>query len=182
MSIIDLSTGTRMDLANPSLESISITDIANSLSKICRFTGHSTKFYSVAEHCVRASHIPKGYEAQFATLMHDAHEAFCGDVSSPLKALLPDYKTVEAKLQQIVRERYAISHENDDIVRTCDLKMLATEKRDLMANSHTYWDILKHVEPLTVAITPWDHALAKKMFLRRFNELNDQREQALVAA
>jgi uncharacterized protein len=182
MSTIDLSTGTKIDLANPSLESVSIVDIASSLSKICRFTGHSTDFYSVAQHSVLASHICRGYEAQFAVLMHDAHEAFCGDVSSPLKAMLTDYQAIEKRLQKLVQDRFNIGHENDDLVRVCDLKMLATEKRDLLANSHTFWEVLKNVEPLSLRIIPWDHALAKKMFLRRFNELNEQREQALLAS
>ena len=46
-------TGKKFYPAVPDLELISIIDIAHALSMICRYAGHCTKFYSVAEHSVR---------------------------------------------------------------------------------------------------------------------------------
>jgi uncharacterized protein len=183
MTIIHTGTGTHFDLANPSLESININDIANGLSKLCRFTGHSSAFYSVAEHCYRASYIPRNRKAQFAALMHDAHEAYVGDVSSPLKELLPDYKLVEQRIWDVVHACFNVSrdHETQNIVLDADLRMLATEKRDLLPGVHTYWPILKDVNPMPGTLVPMDHRLAKKCFMRRFDELSQPDAMEMAA-
>lgn len=70
-------------------EAIDIRDIAHSLSHLCRFTGHTNLFYSVAQHCLLvAEKIPGGPEEKLAALLHDAAEAYVGDLSSPLKKWL----------------------------------------------------------------------------------------------
>lgn len=76
-----------IDLENPRVEQIDIRDIAHSLSLINRFTGHTRTPYSVAEHCVIGSEIIRG-EFALEFLLHDAHEAYLGDVSGPLKGIL----------------------------------------------------------------------------------------------
>ncbi len=57
-------------------DDIDINDIAVSLSNICRFAGHLSHFYSVAQHAVLCSQlVPQ--EFAFEALMHDATEAYC---------------------------------------------------------------------------------------------------------
>src|SRR5687768_6677184 len=76
-----------------------IEDIANNLSKICRFTGSVDKFYSVGQHSVIVSHVVPPEQA-LAGLMHDASEAFMSDLNSPLKALMKAYKALEKKVEK----------------------------------------------------------------------------------
>lgn len=92
-----LLSGEYFDLAEPEACAFQVSDIAHALGNICRFTGHTQRFYSVAEHSVICSHMVPPEDAM-AALMHDAAEAFIGDVSSPLKSLLPDYKAVEQRV------------------------------------------------------------------------------------
>lgn len=77
----------RFDKIDP--EAIDIRDIAHALSHLCRFTGHTNLFYSVAQHCLLVSDkIPGGPEVKLAALLHDAAEAYVADLSTPLKKWL----------------------------------------------------------------------------------------------
>lgn len=81
-----------VDLADPQPSDVNIPLIALSLSRQCRFNGCTTRFYSVAEHCCRlatlAANRGHGAEVQLWALLHDAHEAYTGDVTRPLQRML----------------------------------------------------------------------------------------------
>ena len=87
-----MNSGLRVDLLDPDVASIDILDIAHGLSNICRFTGQTSVFYSVAEHCMHVSSIVEARTGDpyltLGGLLHDAHEAYTGDISSPMKAAL----------------------------------------------------------------------------------------------
>ena len=72
---IQVHSGGRFFPLEPDLDDISITDIAHSLSMVCRYGGHCLRFYSVAEHCVLLSHTVDPEFARWA-LLHDAAEAY----------------------------------------------------------------------------------------------------------
>lgn len=84
-----MRSGLRVDLLDPDERSIDIRDISHGLSNICRFTGQTSTFYSVAEHCMHVSSIVKARTGdpflELGGLLHDAHEAYTGDISSPMK-------------------------------------------------------------------------------------------------
>jgi hypothetical protein len=82
-------TGRRFHFLDPKIDEISIEDIAHALSNVCRFTGHTKRFYSVAEHSCLVSAL---CDNRLEGLLHDASEAYMSDLSSPLKMLVPDYK------------------------------------------------------------------------------------------
>ena len=99
---LDTASGNRVNLLYPDPATISLADIAGALSKLCRFGGHSTAYYSVAQHSVLVKRI---VEAQgfrhiaLAALHHDSHEAFVCDLPSPLKKVLiasDEYRTYAA--------------------------------------------------------------------------------------
>ncbi len=82
-------TGGTFDYSKFGPDDIDIRDIAHALSHLCRFTGHTNIFYSVAQHCLLVSEkIPGGPEVKLAALLHDAAEAYVNDLSSPLKKWL----------------------------------------------------------------------------------------------
>ena len=50
-------TGTEFYPTAPLAQELQIEDIAHALSNICRFGGHCSRFYSVAEHSVRVARL-----------------------------------------------------------------------------------------------------------------------------
>lgn len=107
MSFIKTFSGKHFYYDRINKDDIDINDIAVSLSNICRFAGHLSHFYSVAQHAVLCSQlVPQ--EFAFEALMHDATEAYCQDIPAPLKRLLPDYKQMEEKIDAVIREKYGL--------------------------------------------------------------------------
>lgn len=165
---IQLHSGEYFYFSEPEKSNYTLDDIAHALSHICRYSGHCNKFYSVAQHCVLASHIHPTKQ----TLMHDATEAFLSDIPSPLKRILPDYRKIERFIEMSIFKRFNIELDMAPEVKVADIIMLATEKRDLMNDEYGHkWPILEGVEPLPAKIVPWPPEYAKVMFYARAKEL-----------
>lgn len=158
------------DYANPKESSISINDIAQALSNECRFAGHLPNFYSVAEHSWLVSQLVSP-EFALEALLHDATEAYCKDIPSPLKRLLPDYKGIERGIDLVIRNKFGLPAEMSPEVHHFDLVMLATERRDLDIDDGKPWPMLDGVPPSDISITPLTPLQARAKFLQRFNEL-----------
>lgn len=112
---------------------LTIEGLAAALAKICRFTGHCTEFYSVAEHCLIASYlVPRNFA--LAALAHDLHEAVMGDMNSPLKACLPEYKTMERRAENALRYKFGISTDpmTKAIVKQADTFLYLAEREKIM--------------------------------------------------
>lgn len=132
MSNTILTVGGRyFDFENPEGFDFDIEDIAHALSHLCRYTGHVGQFYSVAEHSVHVSRLVPDHLA-FEALMHDAAEAYLGDVSSPLKRMLPDYKAIEERVERALSRAFGLPYPHDPIIKHADMRMLVTEKELLM--------------------------------------------------
>lgn len=163
-------SGISFNLLNPEPDSIRINDIAWALSHLCRFTGHTKAFYSVAEHSVRTMwHAGPGFELE--ALLHDATEAYLGDVSSPLKHMLPTYKAIEMTLAHHIRVRFGLPLEESPQVKAADLAMLAMERTALMPHHHEEWDLIKGVQPAIRMEMPWSPHVARVYFLNAFVRL-----------
>jgi 5'-deoxynucleotidase YfbR-like HD superfamily hydrolase len=114
--------------------------------------------------------VPK--EHALAGLLHDAAEPYTGDVAAPLKAMLPDYKAVEARVEAAVLGHFGLSPTLPAAVKHADLVALATEQRDLMPpHDDTPWECIDGVMPSALNIIPMQPYIAKHMFLARFHEL-----------
>ena len=164
------ASGHYFNLLTPDDNIIEIDDIAHALSNCCLFAGHTREFYSVAQHSVLVSQILPP-EHQLAGLLHDATKAYIGDVTYPLKQQLPDYISLEYWIEGSIFYRFCIPHPMPDCVKVADLRLLATEQRDLMPNPGRNWEVLSGIEPLSNHITPLPPAQAKQLFLDRFEEL-----------
>lgn len=170
MSWITTQSGKHFDFLNMSPDAINIEDIACALSNLCRFTGHVQDFYSVAQHSVHVSYL---VPAEFAleALLHDAAEAYCNDISTPLKQLLPDYRRIIKSVEEVIAGKFGLPSEMSIEVIRADLTMLATERRDLDLNDGDYWQIPKDIEPASFLLSPLNPRQARVLFLQRFNNL-----------
>jgi uncharacterized protein len=165
-------SGSYFNFLEPEECAVDIKTIAHALSHICRFTGHVREFYSVAQHSVMVSYLVEPEHA-LAGLLHDAPEAFIGDVAAPLKQLLPDYKAIEKRVEAAVLGAFGLPAKLPESVKRADLIMLATEQRDLMpAIDHT-WQTLQGIEPMLAKLTPMKPNEAKTLFMIRFAELTN---------
>jgi hypothetical protein len=182
MPAISTRSGRRLYLHNPSPSQILIDDIAHGLAHQCRFNGQTNQFYSVAQHSVIvASILPP--ELKLAGLLHDAAEAYLGDIVQPLKELLPEFAQIESRFANVIGERFKVDLTHNELVKKADLIALATERRDLMPMEIVEWDSLIGVSPLNKSITPLNPDKAKAEFISCYLKLtfkeNNQRAVSL---
>jgi len=172
---VSTKSGRRVALLNPSPSQIVIGDIAHGLAHQCRFNGQTSKFYSVAQHSVLvASILPR--ELRLAGLLHDASEAYLGDVVQPLKELLPDYQAIEAKFCEVLGMRFGVNLQHNDAIRHADLVVLATERRDLMPMDMADWSSIAGITPMSRTIKPMPPEAASAQFMEMFFTLTNQKK------
>jgi uncharacterized protein len=161
--------GVYFNFEQPEAGAITINAIARGLSNICRFGGQCDPFYSVAEHSIWVSRI---VPEQFALegLLHDAAEAFLGDMVKPLKERLPDYQAIEKAIEPRVFGVFGFASLPPE-VKQADTVMLATEQRQVMKN-HDEWKWTGKVEPLDIKLECLPPADAYHAFMRRWEELS----------
>jgi hypothetical protein len=164
-------TGLWFDPLNPDPADICIEDIAHALASNNRFTGHARIPYSVAEHCVRMSHITPP-ELALDALMHDVAEAYIPDLAAPVKRdpRLAIFCEMEDKIEAACRAALGLpGDEHDPRVKEFDNIMLVTEARDL---GLAWWNWRYDSKPLDDEIVPWNWERAKRNFLARWEELS----------
>lgn len=173
---ITTRSGRRVSLLNPQYSQIDISDIAHGLAYQCRFNGQTSRFYSIAQHSLMVASILPDH-LKMVGLLHDAAEAYVGDVVQPLKVLLPDYQMIESRFTQVISQRFNVNLDHHSEVKQADLIALATEKRDLLPREKCTWDVLKGIKPLERLTLPMTAEQSEEIFMRVFLDLLASRQR-----
>ena len=152
MCWIQTYTGKKFYPLNPRVEDVDIRDIIHALSLKCRFTGHCSTFYSVAEHSYRvAEKLPK--ELKLQGLLHDATESYLPDVARPIKLAI-NFQAIEHPVWIAIAKKFGLPSELDPLVHETDTRMLMTEARDLMGEPPESWGVDAEPYYEDIRITP----------------------------
>ena len=173
---ITTRSGRQVDLLDPQYSQFDIGDIAHGLAYQCRFNGQTSRFYSIAQHSLMVASILPDH-LKLAGLLHDAAEAYVGDVVQPLKVLLPDYQAIENRFTQAIGLRFNVNLDHRPEVKHADLIALATEKRDLLPRERCDWDLLKGIRPLDRLTLPMTPEQSEEAFMRTFFGLLEARQR-----
>lgn len=152
MSYIRLKSGGHFDFAVPEKSVFTLDDIAWGLAHIYRFNGQTHQPISVAQHSINVSYLVDPRIAR-AALLHDAAEAFLGDITTPLKAVLGErFQSLEWVTEYMVAQRLGITTPpGNPFIKEADLVCLATERAFLMKNDPGEpWDCLGSIKPMQV--------------------------------
>lgn len=171
---IQLASGKYFDFSDIANSPMDPYDIASALSKIARCNGHTLGDIAVpiAQHCcIGSDAAPR--RIKFEVLMHDAPEFVMGDMTTPLKQLMPDFLHIEDEVEVEMRRRFLLPHPMSREAKAVDLRLAATEKRDVMPPDPPgdEWDTIKGIEPYDLIIEPWPAPVARDRWLDRFNRL-----------
>ena len=173
-SWLQTATGRRVSVLDPQPEEIFIEDIYPAISKQCRFNGHCDIFYSVAQHCVLGSELAEEwYSKDIAKefLLHDATEAYMGDLIRPVKVMIPEFGTVEARFWRAISNKFNLSYEHTKECQYLDNVMVTWEKRDMLPNSET-WPNLPDITPMKLPkIQSWSWQNAEWEWKERYKKL-----------
>lgn len=173
---ITTRSGRQVSLMNPQPGQIDIGDIAHGLAYQCRFNGQTTRFYSIAQHCLMVASILPA-PLKLAGLLHDAAEAYLGDIVQPLKLLLPDFQLIEDRFSAVIGARLGVSLDHIPEVKKADLIALATEKRDLLPKEKCRWEVLDGIAPLGRLTLPMSPEKAEETFITTFFALREARQR-----
>ena len=169
-------SGWCIDLLSPAKELIQIEDIAHGLALQCRFNGACMKFYSVAQHSIKVAELLPP-ELQLEGLLHDAAEAYTGDITRPMKAVLGAgyLPVIEAGFNRVLIEKFNLSPKfphNLELIGA-DLLLLKSEAAVLMESHGLTWSsIPQQYDHYLIPITPirkWK--AAERNFLNEFERL-----------
>jgi len=167
--------GHKFDFDDLTNNTIKITDIAHHLALVCRFTGACKHHYSVAQHSILVAQLcPK--KARIHGLMHDAAEAYLGDVSRPLKKWGLEVKGFEEKVLQSIYHALNLEWPEEYVqqaVKDSDNIALSIEAKQLMNHATESWSYMSKEMP-NISIDRWSPERAEVEFLRKWFDYNEQ--------
>lgn len=170
---------------------VHLGDVAHALAHLARFNGHARRFYSVAQHSVLVSVLVDD-DLAAAALLHDAGEAYVGDLTSPLRAGLrvwagrsansySAFDYAEERARDAVLAACGVPDPGEDgwrAIKRADLVALATERRDVLAHpGDSPWSSLFGVDPAPGRMRALEPMAARRLFFERARELKRRRHR-----
>jgi uncharacterized protein len=137
----------RFWVLDPREEDVYLEDIAHALSQMCRFTGHTRYFYSVAQHCLNMLYVSKKMKydekIQFYGLLHDSPEIFICDIPNPFKKMIPEYKKIEEGIEKVIYNSFGLPYPDEavrKVIEKLDWDLCVAEGKALMSNKGNWID------------------------------------------
>lgn len=180
MNAVRTYSGREVLLNAPDPASIEIRDIACSLSRINRFSGATWLPVNVADHSLNVVRWLAMAKAppivQMHGLLHDAHEAYIGDITEPMRRELHAYATFDVvrriadRLDVSIRLAFGLDRHTprdcEEMVQKADRAVFAAEWRDLMKGPAPVCGT-----PAPFAIKPRNSDQAETSFITCFQRL-----------
>lgn len=166
-------SGRKFNFLDPESHNYQASDIAHHLSNVCRYGGASKFHFSVAQHSVLMAEA--GYAMSrdpilaLDCLIHDASEAYIGDMKKPMKMQLPKFEEIEGRIDRAIRKHFnkhkiLVPYEQTPECKYLDGAMFLAEWPVLMGHEDAQgW--YPHIEPLDVAIEPWSPEFAAQRYI-----------------
>ncbi|AJA07422.1 hypothetical protein SKP52_02435 [Sphingopyxis fribergensis] len=187
-----MGDGMYFDFESPDASGLTIEDYAWGLASNARFRGQTRRrlvgqpnqigprcLYNVCQHVVLLAEQMwrdgQPIDAVYEGLMHESDEVPWPDIAGPAKQLLPsETKALIKRSGDAIDEWFGVGHEHKDIVKQYDIRMLATEKRDLMPQAGTdQWSCTGGYEPFDFTIEPWVPEYSVQRFRSIYQNVTD---------
>ena len=149
-------SGKVFDLKILDPESICIEDIGHSLAYTARFGGHLSELYSVGQHSIHVMAQCRK-ELKLAALLHDASEAYLGDMPSPFKKMMPDYKKLEHNVMIAISKKFGFDYPLHEEIKSADHAYLNLE-----------WEAFVN---RSIFMEVWKPEETKARFIQMYNSL-----------
>lgn len=178
MTYVITRGGARFNLTRPHPAAVTSTDIAHALSRIPRFNGHTTAFYSVAQHSLLVQQFASPRARPYA-LLHDAHEAYTGDITTGVKTFLRGLTELQDRLDACIHSAFGLAWpptpEVEAEIRELDLRAVYTEGLQLMTHFKLE-DVMRQedraLERFDITIFPMHYHEAYEAFLKELTHLS----------
>ena len=177
-----MHSGQKIDIDNLSVDDINLEDIGHHLTKTCRYGGglDLKHHYSVANHSIALYYYAMDnnmpIEIQRGLLMHDATEAYLGDLNGILKRYLPDYLAIEQVFTDLITTKYRLPTDTmtNEIIHQLDKRILLDEANAFIPHHNgIFREQYTHLQPLGIKLYPeQDLHITKAMFLHCCNQLD----------
>ncbi|MEE8608964.1 MAG: hypothetical protein V3S55_15275 [Nitrospiraceae bacterium] len=175
---IEVFPGDVFHFGHPMPGEIKVESIAHALARLCRYNGHTTRHYSVAEH---ACHVSDWVRVQpgstirdaYTALHHDDAEYIIGDLPKPIKVTMPNFMALERILDMAISLDLGTTYPFPPIIKEADSRILKDERHAVMVPSEHDWgvDVLEKLGVKfwsTMGRFPW---YVERQYLKRHHRL-----------
>jgi len=168
-TICQMSNGKIYDFDNPTEDMVDLDSIVSSLAKICRYGGHIPEFYSVLDHSILV-HDLVSPENRLDALMHDAGEAYVGDMVKPLKIKIPLYNDYEDRCWKVIARKFGLSYDLPDEVHRADLHACYLEANKFYGTTIDNWHLTFKQDDMVEGMVR-SYRDPVRAFMTRYNRL-----------
>lgn len=178
--IFNTATGKKISILNPDPATIDIEDIAIALSNICRFGGNIKHFYSVAVHSILVANIAPS-SLKLEALLHDAAEAYVGDIIKPLKVILgKTYTDIEDRFMCSIITKFKLDEAKLAMIKQYDKQALELEHERYQKGNRSEWDYKVRLYNKSHTLSVWhlplmDNTFVATAFLKAYEALEKAR-------